>query len=377
MSARIPTGRRLVPLVLCLTALCGCWNYQEINDTTFVAGAAVDIDPAGGYLLTIETVDISGGDAKQSPKSSLITTSAATIAQAASNASGSVSGELYWNHAATVVVSREVAQRGLEPVLSFILHNLDTAMNLWLLVADGDSARSIFELKTKGTPIVSYALGEIVEDNRYFGQTVAQRLHKKLDGLQSNGRATLLPLVSGVTQNGEEILSVRGCAVLAGGQLVGTLDGEQTAQTLAVRGELGEYIQTVEYDGVRAAVRLLGVQAKQEVQTGKQIPVVNVQVQAGFTLAQADPIAAVRDSAALEQAVAAVLEERLMQTIRHAQNDLGCDIFGFGELLQRKDPALYAQFAEDWNTVFSGMEAMVEVKARLFRDSSGPGAVDR
>jgi len=376
MSAKIPAGRRLLPLVLCLTVLCGCWNYQEINDTAFVAGAAVDIDPAGGYLLTIEMVDFSGGDARQSPKSSLITTSAATIAQAASNASRSVSGELYWNHASAFVVSRELAQRGLAPVLSFIQHNLDTAMNTWLLVADGDSAQAVFGMKTRGTPVISYALGEILEDNRYFGQTVPRRLYENLDGLQSGGQATLLPLVSGVTQNDEEVLSVSGCAVLDGGRLAGMLDAQQTAQTLAVRGELQEYVQTVEYGGVRAAVRLLGVQAKKRVGMRGDEPVMEVMVEAGLTLAEAEPIASTGDETALEQAVAEVLEARMMEIIRYAQSVLGCDIFGFGQRLHRTNPALYEQYAEDWDTVFCGLDTEISVRARLLRDSNGPGAVE-
>lgn len=378
MCVWMTISRRFGLAALCLSlVLCaGCWNYQEISDVTFIAGAGVDADPAGGYILTLETVDFSGGDAGTTPKSSLITTSAPTIAQAVENAERSVSARLYWNHASTFVIGESLAEENIMPVLDFIMHNLDTAMNVWLLAAESGTAQSVFGLKTRGSAIVSYALRDIMQDNPHFGQTIPQRLFEALPGLKSSDRAVLTALVSQVNQNGEDTISVSGCAVMRGARRLSTLDGDQTAAALALQGRLSRRVLEINTGEEMAAVQLLGVERSLAASTQGERLRLEIRVDAGYAPIQI-PVGGVgHTEKSLTARVEEAVHEELTEIINHAQTNLGCDIFGVGAYLQAHNPELWELYAGTWDAAFSGAEISVTVNARMVRDSTGPGTME-
>jgi spore germination protein KC len=56
----------------------------------------------------------------------------------------------------------------------------------------------------------------------------------------------------------------------------------------------------------------------------------------------------------------AVFAERMNTVIKKVQTEFGYDIFGFGTMINKKNPALWSQLRENWDDYFKNVE--VEVK---------------
>ena len=62
--------KRIVPLILIILlslSLCGCYDYQEINDTAMVSGISIDKGKESRYTVSVEVIQPSDSE-KSTPK---------------------------------------------------------------------------------------------------------------------------------------------------------------------------------------------------------------------------------------------------------------------------------------------------------------------
>lgn len=68
----------------------------------------------------------------------------------------------------------------------------------------------------------------------------------------------------------------------------------------------------------------------------------------------------------LERRVAEVVRKDIEMAIFKAQEH-GADVFGFGNLIFRQDPALWQELKEKWPDIFSQLEFKVQVEASILQ----------
>ena len=68
----------------------------------------------------------------------------------------------------------------------------------------------------------------------------------------------------------------------------------------------------------------------------------------------------------MEQLTAAAIKEDAMACIKKAQL-LGSDIFGWGEIISRKHPAVWRQLEADWPAHFSNLKVRAEARYSIRR----------
>ena len=361
----------LFQALFCLTA---CWDYREISSTTFVAGAAFDLDPLGGYILTAEVIDFTGVRDGGAPETVRITSRGATLPEAADHAMRAAGKRLYWSHAAAFIVSRDFAAQGITPLTDFLLHNIDTGLTASLLVSALPTAHEVLDLQTAGGGAVSYEIRSIMQNNAYFSQTVADFAYKTMQALNQGGTCAALAMVSSYEQDGETCLDLSGCAVFDGCRLAAELDAGDTPRLLALRGQpIGGTLALPEK---ACTLRLLDTRT---VFTPRQDPDgtlrMEVTLEAGMVVSSAETLGAHADPGiyeTLERAAETRIRQRIRELTDRAQQELGLDIFGFGVRFRQAMPEAWPAWEGDWNRRFREMEIVPEARVRIERSSAGP-----
>lgn len=370
-------GKRAVLLMLAaaLVFCPGCWNYREINSTTFVAGAAIDLDPQGGYILTAEIIDFTSTTLDSAPRASLVTARGASIAEAADAAVRSAGKRLYWSHAAAFIVSRGFAEAGIEPLLDFLLHNVDTCLVASLLVSGLPTAREVFELRHVSRGTVSYEIRSVLENNAFFSQSVADFAYASIRDFMTSGACAALSLVSSCEQSGEHYLDVSGCAVFDGTRMAGTLDGAETTLLLALRGQqLGSTLSVTLPDGTPYTLRFVHTRVDRApalTEDGRLR--MNVTLYADMVVTSAGTLGRRMESSvyrALERAAEERVTAELSAMARRTQ-ELGLDLFGFGELFRDRLPRRFSE-TDDWNAEFRTLEIVTASDVSITKSSAGP-----
>jgi len=128
----------------CFFLLTGCWNYQELNEYAIVTGMAVDIKD-NKYEVSFLIANGNKSEQEQT-KTSLISGEGETIYNAIKDISLSSPKELYVSHLSVVIISEEVASKGISNLLDYLLREPQSHQNFYLLISKDTNASNILSI---------------------------------------------------------------------------------------------------------------------------------------------------------------------------------------------------------------------------------------
>ena len=129
--------------------LCGgCWNYKELNDYALVTSMAIDyVDDK--YLVSFLVLNGNKleNDSKDSKyKSVIYSGSGKTISLAIENASLVLFKELYIGHLNSLIISEEVAKRGIYNLLEYFLKDSQSKSIFYVFLAKDTNASDLLNI---------------------------------------------------------------------------------------------------------------------------------------------------------------------------------------------------------------------------------------
>ena len=71
----------------------------------------------------------------------------------------------------------------------------------------------------------------------------------------------------------------------------------------------------------------------------------------------------------IEKKAQAIVEERTKGVIQKVQTEYHSDIFGFGNMIYKKDPKLWKGMEPQWDTLFPSIQAEVQSKVNIVNTS--------
>lgn len=359
----------------------GCWNYRGIDQMETVIGVAFDKgSKEDSYLLTFENADsakVRGTDGNISPK--LIESEGPTVFDAVRQAKRRLANKLYFAQMKVLIISEQIArEQGIQPIIDWFMHDQETREVIHLLIAQGDSAKKLFEAKPISADFVSQEICDIIEeDNDVTSYTFARTIYKTFDILNKEGVELALPVFTTV-QNGQETAVIsNGGGVFKKDKLIGLISYEEAHYSLFVIDEVNGGVLTADLnnDGGNnrddIALEILKCDTKRSFSfDGERIKVkIHVKIKAASTevpkyvnLNQKESIVK------LQKAAESRLEQNIKQTVKAIQSK-GLDIFGFGSMVYQKDKRLWEKLGKDWADYFKNAE--VEVSSKISIINSG------
>ena len=349
----------LAALILSVLLLSGCWNYRGLNEISIVIGISVDKDPQSGlFKLCFESVDLSSDAKSGGPKSKLIDSEGKTLFDAVRNAKKRLANKLYFGNTQVVVLSQDVAlTEGIENVTGWILRDAECRETVYTIVSQEKTAKDILSTSGIDQAITSMAIDSILsEDASLTASTVTYQLYQVFNILKGQGKSLVLPAFHSVVNNEKPAPEANGIAVFQGDKLAGFLTPEESKYCLfAINGVKGGVLALPEVPGVSSGVTLEISQSNTKrsyaVKDGKLIFRVDVNIRV-FLGEAANMIDAEDEQIIkrLEDAAGESVRQKMLEVIHKVQSEYGSDIFGFGEMIYKTDPKLWAQIGDSWNS---------------------------
>ncbi|NMB10893.1 MAG: Ger(x)C family spore germination protein [Firmicutes bacterium] len=385
----------LVILGISLLLLGGCWNRREIETLAFVMAAGIDkaVEP-DKVQLTVQIarpaalVSTTGGSGALERAFWLVSSTGYTSFDATRNFASQSSRRLFWAHNRWLVIGEEMAREGLQDILDLFVRDGESRRTVKLAVFKGGKASDFLTTELEMERLGSEAYVGIVQNASTGLSTMVDiNIHQFLLALAGEGIEPVAICaecinrppdvdIRGQMERGTISLAPRitGAAVFRGSQLVGWLNKPEARGYNWVAGKAKSSIIVI--DRPEDETKYVGIELmrasskiKPEIVNGK--PRVTVTIQAEGTIGDIEDMSLVTDSRAaitsMERRMATVIANEITSTLRKAQ-ELGSDIFGFGQTIYQRYPREWKHLRETWNDQgFKELEVKIEVKSKIRR----------
>lgn len=124
--------KKFIILVLSIFLLTGCYDYHELNDLEIVSSMLVDMKD-DKYVVSIEVLDTSKS-AKNG--SFFLSGEGDNFEQAMNNIFYNSAMTPFYSHMTTLIISEDVAKKGLEKHLDFLLRDTQFRKDFYIFVTD-------------------------------------------------------------------------------------------------------------------------------------------------------------------------------------------------------------------------------------------------
>ncbi|MEA4893689.1 MAG: Ger(x)C family spore germination protein [Oscillospiraceae bacterium] len=358
-----------------LSLLSGCWNYRGLDEMSVVIGIGVDkATKGGGYQLSFEIVDISAPVKDKGIQSKIIESEGNTIFDAVRNAKKRINNKLYFGQTQLVVFSNEIARNeDMRGIIDWFLRDGEMRQTVYAVISQEPTARDLLNSKGLGQRIVSDEIRNIVENDNYFtSSTFSAELYSIFDTIRAKGKTPALPAIHITPNNGEAVVEVNGTAVFnKESKLAGYLTPQESKYFLFAIDEIKGGVLTVSSSGddrYDISLEIADNKTKRsfEFKDGKIKILITTDTKVYMDEAMMHNDGLDNEMiSALETAASTELENCISQVIRRVQSEFGSDIFGFGNMIYKKDFRLWNDLNANWDEQFKTLEVTVRSDVRI------------
>jgi spore germination protein KC len=337
-----------------------------------VAGFAIDKED-GQFMFSTEVIDIKSGGKEPQITSRVVSSTGPTIFEADRKIISIVGKKLYYNHAEVLVLSREIAEEGVAPVLDWVARDPETRYTLHLIVSEETTAKEILEKNPATDDINSYKMNDTLENEKYLSETPTLELWQFLTEISSHCQSGILPVVSltpisnGVTQD------LKGTALFKADKMVGMLESDETKTLMFILNKVkGGLLVNTEYENntaTKVTMEIFRNATKMEpsitggritikITSNTEVSVAEIEGKINYN----DPQKIIK----LKQDFEQMLENKMVQLVKKVQTLYNTDVFGFGKVIKIKAPSLWKEtIMPNWDQYFPTIQVETDVKITI------------
>lgn len=374
----------LMSLLMVAALLQGCWNYREVDSLNIVAGLAIDRGYEGyKYHLTMDLADTSNAGKDKPVITNLIETEGDTLLDAIRNAIKRTGMKLYFSDCQIAVISQDVAEDSILPVIDFLMRDAEPRMTMELFISEEKTAKEILQQQSTTMAITSFEIDKMYELNeKYQPVALYQLLFEDYNTLADTGRALSLASLKLADNDGNKTTVLGGTAIFKKDKLKGFITTQDSKYVLFAMGRVKGGVLNVKAPtgNVIAALEVFGNKTTVTpiVENGKIRFTMYTQIDAAIDeLDVATDVTDQESRNGFEAAAEMQLQNSISGVIQMVQQQYGLDIFGFGDELHRSDPAAWYQVENNWDEIFKKVQVDVKCKINIRNSTSDLGAVKK
>lgn len=367
----------LMIIVMMSIFLTGCWNYIEVEKMSLVAGMAVDKDNLDNqYEITTEIIDVNSADKNPTFSSLVIQSKGKSIFDCMRNMINISAKKLYWSHATTVIISKDLAKEGILPVLDWIVRDSEPRLTIYFLIADTDKAKDILSLEPLSTEIRSYEIESMILANKKLAKIPDIKVYELVNDLSKEGIHPVIPTIGETINEGKKTMHLSGGAILNKDVLVGFLDLDEVKNYLFIRNQIKGGVLPISLYSTdtepNITLEIFHNKTKITPIISNGDLSIDIKINTQVGIGELDtPIDFMEEGITEKIKLAAEesLEKNISQLIKRIQEDFSLDIFGFGVKVKEKMPELWKEIGDNWDEVFK--ELKITVNADIHIRGSG------
>ncbi|WP_058304058.1 Ger(x)C family spore germination protein [Gorillibacterium timonense] len=363
----------LFAVLVLLTTITGCWSYKEIDDLMIVSGLAIDKgEKDGEIMLTVEIVDVeSATNSNSINRAKVISLSGKSMFDIVRTMISMIGKRLYWSHAKTIIISKDIAREGVAPYLDWFCRDTETRADMYIMITKDGMAKDILHSTSVGRQIVSFEASEILRNQKSVGKAPIMEIWDMVDQIERAGKTPIAPLVYLSPYKNRSTVTLEGSAIMELGKYRGALNGEETLYCQFVKDEIKGGVLLIDGANKANAISLEILKNKTSlklIHKKDRLPSIAIKVKTDVSMDEIrdeEPFMTVKDREAIERRVARALEYRIEDLITRIQEKYGSDIFGFGAYLHEHDPKLWRTVENNWREAFTQLDVNVSVEVHL------------
>ncbi|WP_028611102.1 Ger(x)C family spore germination protein [Paenibacillus harenae] len=389
----------LCVMLIAIPLLTGCWDRLEIEERAVVLGVSIDVVREGAEEEESEITHTQGsvpaprtglvkvgvqialpgriplgpgeGGGSQGDSSKtvwVIDVVGHSIDDAFMNLQQQISSRLFFGHLRVIVVSEEVARKGLENVNDYFRRNSEVRRMAWMMISKGD-ALSLMKAAPKLERIPTLYLMSTLDEGIRMGKFPKDYIGIYWSNSSKKGQEGFLPFVE---RKQEQNVEVMGLAYFKGDRMVGTTKPLEIAGYLGIKGvNPAGYRVFINLEGTRETVMTYVTQRRSiiDIQIKDGRPYFKIGVNLEVNLEEKMNEALFVDNTEIIKAIERQQEqagEKFYLNIIEKTQEKGSDIFGFGEQLRARRPGYWSskiKTKENWQRLYK--DAAFEVKVTV------------
>lgn len=380
--------------------LTGCWDRYELEDRANILGLAVDLaenkdlkdEPEVSHLqeqFPIEkretlfkvTAQVAvPGKIKLGPEGSggegsdknawILKTYGHTMKDAMANLQQQLAERLYLGHLQIVVVSEDIAKRGLSEINDFLRRDYEVRRTAWMVVNDHDASKVIQTAPPLET-VPSLYLADTLNHAVRFGKLPREYLGKFWIDISDKGINAILPAVKVIE---DDRILVDGLAFFRNQKMVGRTTPIEVGMYMGMKEDNGGgYPLAVSLEGESGVYIVKAEKRKSDIKVnlkhGKPKADIYVKVKAVIDEEVSANHLGVKKLEQIEKAANQKREELCRALIKKFQKE-GSDVLGLGARIHAKYGTYWdeeVKTEEKWSEIYKRMDIKVTVQHKIKR----------
>lgn len=402
---RIPTAQTnkkafafMALLIVCvlISALTGCWDYNEVNQLAIVPITALDFDPQSSkpYMIGIRIIrpaavgagQTTGGPRQEGKKTWYAEGSGYTFEDSLDSLRPNIPRKLFLNHNNVILIGKELAEEGLDRFIDYTKRRANIRRTSMLYLTHEKSVE-ILGIEPK---IETFNYSEILGMTRHAQRWNIRRgvtLNDFLADLSEEGINPVLPVISSHIGSAKsvgkefeipsekaksELILEQQIAVFKDIRLAGFLSGEDVMGFFFLRGKM--FGGTILTPTMGENNPLTSIQIKSSSSNIKPIIrgsdlFVEITLRVNVDLVESDSVQKFGSKEALDELswkTSKVLSDMIMASIKKLQNEIKSDALGFGAAFHRKYPKEWKTMKDNWDELwFPSLGIELDVKVNI------------
>ena len=372
----------MVPIAL----LNGCWDRRDPELRGHVTAVAFDVEEGGGFHVIAQISNhlaLTGGQngdrgAGEARSFWVVSANGRTPLDAMRNLAPGTSRELFWAYTEVVLLSEELARRGVGPVMDLFERERQLRTGALIAVVTGDlrmlmeSEAPLDETGSKGLHRLMFTLP--LERSTFPTKRITDLYMR----LAAPGQEMLIGKMQVLVEDWEEEhvhvppATVGGAALFRGDRMVGWADGEEVVGWAYASGRSTRCKMLIEPPGEETPISLSLSRVMHQIRPVHDDGGVRIELTLhGEGEIQSFPA---QGNLALESEFIRSLEKRAAESIRSRieatlarSQELNSDILGLGNLIYRKNYGLWNEIGEDWDDIFPTLVVDIKVHVNIAR----------
>ncbi|TSI07921.1 Ger(x)C family spore germination protein [Lysinibacillus sp. BW-2-10] len=373
--------------------MAGCWDRLEIEERAMVLGLSIDLQEKESSDDPINHPDVDdmptseigmvkitaqlavpgqiplgpsqGGGSKSKDTVLVVAAVGHTMDDAMSNLQQQLGSTLFLGQLKIIILSREVAEKGIREISDFIKRHPEIRRDTWLLV-NGKKAEETLRVAPKLERVPTLYLSGMLDNAIKMGKFPKDKIGQFWSNLESNGQDGYLPFI---TVKDEEHIQISGLAYFRGMKMVGHIEPYQIAYFNGITEQNPGGSKALVKLSENESVMLQSTYRKSNIHVSLKDgrPHVQVKLKVIGNIVEKQNVAVDTHDAIkkIEKSAEELIEEQYEVLIKETQEKKS-DIFGFGEYV-RGDLRTYwdqhIETAEKWREAYQ--ELAVDVVAEV------------
>ena len=378
----------LIPLLFLMT---GCFNYHELNELAIVTSMGIDLTDDGDYKVSILIANGKNSQTNNREGQSqtvVYSGTGNTISRAFKEINLQIPKIPYIGHLGVVVVSEDVAKKGMRNILDYLLRNPESVKRFYLIMAKDDSAEDVIQVLS---PLETFP-GQSITNNIAISseqEAISTTIHYSqfVDDLLRKGKEPTLPTISisGKADKGSSNKNLESSniktknklgpvALFKGDKVVYTTTNSESRGINIITGQIDEMIIETDCDDGNIVVNLTGVSSKINVKKKNNKPLVTIDVSSEGEIQEVTCQKDIQENKVIleiESQVEKKLKKKLKKAVEVTQQ-YKTDIFGIGNLFYKKYPKDFNKI-DNWSDVYTDIDFKYNINVKL----NTKGAVEK